>query len=86
MISLDRIMKVENLNLLENYTEVETHSQGVAEAERFFKDCEIEGTVSINFLKKFQIRGERDYDIKVYECYVDSGSVDYFHFSYKIDV
>ena len=96
MISIDRINSVENLNALENYNSVETYSEGVNLAEQFFTDFHEhpvmefpkngELRMSVNYLKKFQIRGKRDYDVKVYECYTDSSSIDYFHFSFEQEV
>ena len=46
------------------------HIEGYAAA--FFKDAGITGTVKINFLFT-------EGDAKVYECYVDSGSIDYLY-------
>jgi hypothetical protein len=83
MKSINQIKNIDELIFLENYNEVESFSQGVKMAEQHFKECEIEGTVCTSHIKTFEIRGERDYDVYVYECYVDSASNDYFHFSYE---
>jgi hypothetical protein len=50
-------------------------------AKRYFKDCEIEGDVKVRFLFSEE---ETNGDVyKVYESYVDSGSVDYIYLMEK---
>ena len=84
-----------DLTFLVNHTEVATHAEGVNAAENFFNEFYDEEEkefwsnrennghgmkVSVNLIKTIN---DEDSEIKVYECYVDSGSVDYFYFSYE---
>ncbi len=55
---------------------VDSYKDGEIKAIEQFKEWEIEGEVKVNKIGTYNL-----YDI--YECYVDSGSEDYFYFAIK---
>ena len=68
---------------LSNCNKVENYLEGEKLANQFFTECEIEGAVTIDAIKlimTFDEERNTTVKTKIYECYVDSGSVDYFHF------
>lgn len=74
---------------LSNCNQVENYLEGEKLANQFFTECEIDGTVTIDEIKSIMtFDEERNITIKtkIYECYVDSGSVDYFHFYYDVEL
>ncbi len=74
---------------LSNCNQVEDYFEGEKLANQFFTECGIEGTVSVNEIKSIMTFDEdRNITVKtkIYECYVDSGSVDYFHFYYDVEL
>lgn len=73
---------------LSNCSEVENYFAGEKAAADFFEECGIEGAVSVNEIKVIKTYDEeRNITVttKIHECYVDSGSVDYFHFYYEVE-
>jgi len=72
----------------ENYYSASSYQDGVNEAIKFFKYCGIDGEVTVDKIKEIKTYDEESnttITTHIYECYVDSGSVDYFHFSFDTE-
>lgn len=93
MINLDNLKNIEDLQYAESYEQVENYQEGEKAAIAYFKEiheCELsDDMVGFYGPKKFITYNEdRNIEIKttVYESYVDSGSEDYFFFSYETEL
>ena len=94
MVTIDRMKSIEDLKY-DAYIEVSNYREGVEAAISYFKEIhENNGhdgvwddeMVSFYGPKKFRNHNEETGMIDettVYESYIDSGSVDYFFFSFK---
>lgn len=88
-MTVDRMKKLDDLRFVENYLHVESYQQGIDEAEAFFKNLGTSQQVRLYGGKYFQLYDEeRNVSVKryVYECYIDAGSVDYFFFTYDVEL
>jgi len=97
MITIDRLKSLEDLKYAEAYETVENYSEGEKAAIAYFKEIHIENghdgqwkddMVEFYGPKKFKRFDEENnitIETTVYESYVDSGSVDYFFFSYETE-
>ena len=95
MITVDRMNSREDLKYAEAYEQVENYSEGEKSAIAYFKEIHEENNhdgewsddmVSFYGPKKFRTHDDEanvTTETTVYESYVDSGSVDYFFFSYE---
>ncbi|MDK7374514.1 hypothetical protein QP519_03050 [Weeksella virosa] len=98
MITLDRMNSLEDLKYAKAYEQVENYREGEKAAIAYFKNIYEENDhdeewsddmVDFYGPKKFRTH---DYETNVttettvYESYVDSGSVDYFFFSYETEL
>lgn len=98
MITVDRMKSLEDLKYAEAYTSVENYSAGREAAINYFKEIHenngIDGEWSDDMVsfygpKKFRTHDEKTgitIETTVYESYTDSGSVDYFFFSYETEI
>ncbi len=85
---------IEDLKYAEAYEQVENYSEGKRAAIAHFKNIHennhggewSDGMVSFYGPKRFRTHDNENnvtMETEVYEAYVDSGSVDYFFFSYE---
>lgn len=98
MITVDNLKNLEELQYAEAYEQVENYSEGEKAAIAYFKEIheenEHDGEWSDDMVdfygpKKFRSFDEEnniEIETTVYESYVDSGSVDYFFFSYETEL
>ena len=91
MTSLDNMTR-KKLELVESY---ENYQDGEDAAIRFFRENNPDNAewdddmVSFYGPRKFRTYDEKNNittETSVYECYMDSGSEDYFMFSYEIEL
>lgn len=97
MITIDRMKSLEDLKYAEAYTQVENYSEGEKAAIAYFKEIHEnngnetewnDNMVSFYGPKKFRNYNEETnmtIETTVYESYTDSGSVDYFFFSFETE-
>ena len=95
MITVDNLKNLEDLKYAEAYEQVENHQDGEKAAIAYFKEIHVEnghdGEWSDDMVhfygpKKFRTFDEEnniEIETTIYESYIDSGSVDYFFFSYE---
>jgi hypothetical protein len=98
MITIDRVNSLEDLTYAEAYEQVENYSEGEKAAIAYFKVIHQENNhdgewsddmVDFYGPKKFRTHDEVNNivtETTVYESYVDSGSLDYFFFSYETEL
>ena len=84
MITLDKLKSLEDLKYAEAYDRVDSLAAGEQAAIDYFKEIH-DGEWSDDMVSFYGPKKFRSFDIEttVYEAYVDSGSVDYFFFSYE---
>lgn len=63
-------------NAIQEFESTYTFVDSEAEAEKYFKECELEGTV---YSRENQKLYASEFEIIVTEYYVDAGSVDYVY-------
>ena len=95
MITLDNLKNLEDLQYAEAYEQVENYQDGEKAAIAYFKEIYVENghdgewsddMVDFHGPKKFRTFDEEnniEIETTIYESYIDSGSVDYFFFSYE---
>ena len=95
MITVDNLKNLEDLKYAEAYEQVENYQDGEKAAIAYFKEIHVENghdgewsddMVDFHGPKKFRTFDEEnniEIETTIYESYIDSGSVDYFFFSYE---
>jgi hypothetical protein len=89
-ISIDNLKSLENLQYVDAYVRVNSYSEGREAAYNYFKEMYRyenwdDDMVNISGGKVFDDE-EKGIRTVVYEAYVDSGSVDYFFFSFEREI
>lgn len=94
MISIDNLKSLDELQYTEVYEQVRNYEEGEKASIAYFKGMHLEDEYNgqwsddmVKFYGPKKFRGfdkENNIEIEtiVYESYIDSGSVDYFFFSY----
>lgn len=92
MITIDRMKSLEDLKYVEVHVQVENYREGENVAIDYFKNNHegewSDDMVSFYGPKKFRTEDEENnttIETTVYESYIDSGSEDYFFFSYETE-
>lgn len=97
MVTIDRMKSLEDLKYVQVYEQFENYREGEEAAIAYFKEIHLENNhdgewsddmVSFYGPKKFRTYDEENnvtVETTVYESYVDSGSEDYFFFSYETE-
>ena len=88
MENYTELQEIINGLYLSNYESHDSYQNGYKAAHQFFADNGFDGDVTIDEIKEiktFNDASNTTVTTHIYECYVDSGSVDYFHFSYETE-